>query len=117
MVRSCEDDCDTVRKAHSQAGGADEILDGEDWKPVKATTAYGISFGKFDRVEFAPVKTKSIRLTANSTPAAKRMGLLEFRLTFSQHEISGNDVATKSHHYGASSAASVCWFKVQEHKL
>lgn len=55
-------------------------LDGEQWKPIKVKGKYGITLGKWDRVEFTPVKTKAIRLTAKSNPAAPRMGVLEFRL-------------------------------------
>lgn len=55
-------------------------LEGEKWKPVTVNGKYSITLGKWDRVQFTPVKTKAIRLTAKSKPDASRMGLLEFRL-------------------------------------
>ena len=55
-------------------------LDGKEWKPVAVKGKYPVTLGKWDRVRFAPVKAKSIRLTARSQIDATRMGLLEFRL-------------------------------------
>jgi hypothetical protein len=36
--------------------------DGNDWKPVEASTAYGVTKDQFNVVRFAPVATSALRL-------------------------------------------------------
>ena len=36
--------------------------DGNDWKPVQASNAYGVARDQFNRVRFAPVTTSALRL-------------------------------------------------------
>ena len=67
------------RGAKMPASWSLSYLDGEVWKPVKPKGAYTTTYEQFDRVQFEPVETTAIRLTAKGQPA-NRVALVEFRL-------------------------------------
>jgi len=50
------------------------------WKPIEPKGEYTTSMGKWDKVEFAPVKTKAIKLTVKSKKKTDRTAILEFKL-------------------------------------
>lgn len=43
--------------------------DGDDWKPVETTDAYGVEKDRYNRVTFAPVHTTALRLEVKLQPA------------------------------------------------
>lgn len=45
-----------------------QYLEGQDWKPVKATTAYPVKLDGWCDVRFEPVKTTSLRLAVKPQP-------------------------------------------------
>ena len=54
-------------------------LDGKAWKPVQATSAYGVARDTLNRVAFKPVTTKAIRVEVQLQPNVSG-GILEWRL-------------------------------------
>ncbi|HIQ20770.1 MAG TPA: glycoside hydrolase family 127 protein [Planctomycetes bacterium] len=53
--------------------------DGEQWKPVEATSPYGTERDRFNRVHFHPVTTTALRLEVRLQPKFSG-GILEWRL-------------------------------------
>jgi hypothetical protein len=53
--------------------------DGEEWKPVAATGPFGVDLGRFERVEWTPVRTRALRLEVQCKPKLSA-GLHEWRL-------------------------------------
>jgi len=53
--------------------------DGEQWKPVEATSPYGVEEDKFNRVTFEPIATTAIRLKVELQDGVSG-GILEWRL-------------------------------------
>ena len=53
--------------------------DGHEWKPVEATSAYGVEKDKFNRVTFEPITAKAIRLDVQLQKNFSG-GILEWRL-------------------------------------
>jgi hypothetical protein len=56
-----------------------EWLDGDQWKPVEAAGPYGVEKDKFNRVAFAPVTAKQIRMVVQLQPEFSG-GILEWRV-------------------------------------
>jgi hypothetical protein len=54
-------------------------LDGQTWRPVKNTSDYEIAKDRFNKVAFAPVTTKQIRLVVDLQPDFSG-GILEWRV-------------------------------------
>ncbi len=53
--------------------------DGTSWRPVEATSSYGVEKDKFNRIAFKPVMTKAIRIEVQLRPNVSG-GILEWRL-------------------------------------
>jgi hypothetical protein len=53
--------------------------DGDSWRPVAASSAYGVGKGGFQRVAFAPVTTTALRLEVQLQPG-KSAGIYEWRV-------------------------------------
>ncbi len=53
--------------------------DGREWKPVASPSPYGVALDRFNRVEFDPVETASIRVVAQLQEGMSG-GILELRL-------------------------------------
>lgn len=55
------------------------VRDGEEWKPVKNPTEYGVHANEFNHVTFEPVTTNAVRLEA-TLPEKMSSGILEWRV-------------------------------------
>jgi hypothetical protein len=53
--------------------------DGDQWRPVRATSAYGVARDRFNTVTFEPVKTTALRVQVQLQPNFSG-GVLEWRL-------------------------------------
>jgi hypothetical protein len=56
-----------------------EWLDGNEWRPVQTSAAYGVEKDKFNCAVFQPVTTKELRLVAQLRPGFSG-GILEWRV-------------------------------------
>jgi hypothetical protein len=54
--------------------------DGDQWKPIAATTDYGVKRDQFNRVTFTPVTTTALRLEVQLQPKFSG-GILEWRMS------------------------------------
>jgi hypothetical protein len=53
--------------------------DGDQWKPVKATSEYGTKKDQYNRATFEPVKTSALRIKAKLQEGYSA-GVLEWRV-------------------------------------
>jgi hypothetical protein len=66
---------------HCRAPASWRVLykDGDEWKPVKASGAYGVAVDQFNAVSFEAVETTGLRLEAQLKPDVSA-GILEWRV-------------------------------------
>ena len=74
-----------LANADCQFPGKWNTLDGQDWKPVRTTSAYPVGKDQWCEAAFEPVKTAHLRLKAKLQPNWAA-GVHEWKVTEAEEE-------------------------------